>query len=255
MMNYSKSILILAGLAITCATPARADGVADLRSALQRFNSTTPLKVQVEARTWNRKGEGKDLEERHGLANVLVDDGPKGIQITYSRDLLNKLDAEEKAKEKDPKIKTPTISALGDVNASNLRSLLSAASSVNFLMEKADFLGEKVDTYQGKSARLLSFAFNQNRLSESERKYMKKYEGNLDIWIAADGTPLACKAWQKISSRAYMVVNFDVKSEEEWQFGIVGDRLVALKKESKTSGAGMGEKSESKVTKTLQILN
>jgi hypothetical protein len=46
-----------------------------------------------------------------------------------------------------------------------------------------------------------------------------------------------------------------VKNEEEWQFGIVGDRLVALKKESKTSGAGMGEKSESKVTKTLQIMN
>ena len=50
-----------------------------------------------------------------------------------------------------------------------------------------------------------------------------------------------------------MVISFEMKNEEEWIYGTVGDRLVALKKESKNSGAGMGEKSEGKVTKTLQI--
>jgi hypothetical protein len=36
-------------------------------------------------------------------------------------------------------------------------------------------------------------------------------------------------------------------------YATVGDRLVALKKESKNSGSGMGEKGEGKVTKTLQL--
>jgi hypothetical protein len=253
--NPAKSILLTTCLSLSLSPFAHADGLSDLRSALQRYQANTPLKAQIEARTWNRKGDGNNLDERQGYASVIAEDGSRGLQVAYSRDLLNKLETEEKGKEKDPKLKTPTISALGEVNASNLRSLVSAASSVNFLMEKATFLGEKNDQFQGKPARLLSFSLNQNRLSESDRKYLKKYEGNLDIWIAADGTPLGCKAWQKISGRAYMVVSFDMKSEEEWVFGVVGDRLIALKKESKSSGAGMGEKNESKVTKTLQLLN
>ena len=44
-----------------------------------------------------------------------------------------------------------------------------------------------------------------------------------------------------------------MKSEEEWVYATVGDRLVALKKESKNIGSGMGEKGEGKVTKTLQL--
>jgi hypothetical protein len=83
---------------------------------------------------------------------------------------------------------------------------------------------------------------------------MKKFEGSIDVWIDADGTPLASKAKQFIAARAFLVVSFETKNEEDWVYGVVGDRLVALKNEIKNSGSGMGEKGESKITKTIQVL-
>jgi len=50
-----------------------------------------------------------------------------------------------------------------------------------------------------------------------------------------------------------MVITFETKSEEEWIYSVVGDRLVSVKHESKSSGAGMGEKGESKITRNLRV--
>ena len=93
------------------------------------------------------------------------------------------------------------------------------------------------------------------KLSEKERKYMKKLDGSFDVWIAEDGTPLASRSSQTVSGRAFVVVSFEMKNDEDLVYGVVGDRLVALRKESRTSGSGMGEKGEGKVIKTLQVLS
>ncbi len=82
---------------------------------------------------------------------------------------------------------------------------------------------------------------------------MKKFESNFEVWIAADGTPLASRAAQKVEGRAFIVISFEAKNEEEWVYGTVGDRLIALRRESKNVGAGMGERGESKTIKTLQV--
>jgi len=213
----------------------------------------TPLKAVVEAKTWNRQGEGKELEETHGVASVLVEETGRGLHVLYSKEMLAKLEAEERLKEKDNKAKTPTLSALSEVNSSALRPMISAASGLTRSMEKATYKSEKLDSFNGKPARLLSFELSIDKLSEKDRKYMKKFDGNLDIWIAADGTPLASRQTQAISGRAFIVISFEMKNEEEWIYSTLGDRLIALKKESKNSGSGMGEKGEGKLTKTLQL--
>lgn len=232
---------------------AHADGLSDLKAALSRLQGQTPLKATVEAKTWNRQGEGKDVEETHGHASVSIEENPRGLQVLYSKDMLAKLEAEERQREKDGKAKTPTLSALNEVNSSALRPMISAAASLNRSLEKANFKAEKVDVFNGKPARLLNFELSMDKLSEKERKYMKKFDGQLDVWIAADGTPLASRSTQAVSGRAFIVISFEMKNEEEWVYGTVGDRLVALKKESKNSGSGMGERGEGKVSKTLQI--
>jgi len=232
---------------------AHADGLQDLKAALGRLQGQTPLKAVVEAKTWNRQGEGKDLEETHGAASVSVEEGVRGLQVLYSKEMLAKLETEERLKEKDSKAKTPTLSALNEVNSSALRPMISAAASLTRSMEKAIYKSEKLDSFNGKPARLLNFELSIDKLSEKDRKYMKKFDGNLNIWIAADGTPLASRVTQAVSGRAFVVISFEMKNEEEWIYSTLGDRLVALKKESKNSGSGMGEKGEGKVTKTLQL--
>lgn len=243
--------IFVAGICVSAHT--RADGLSDLKAALVRLQGQTPVKALVEAKTWNRQGEGKDQEETQGLASVSIEESSRGLQVLYSKEMLLKLESEERQREKDKKAKTPTLSALSEVNSSALRPLISAASSLSRSLEKANFKSEKVDSFNGKPARLLNFEMSIDKLNERERKYMKKFDGQIDVWIAADGTPLASRLTQAASGRAYVVISFEMKNEEEWLYGIVGDRLVALKKESKNSGAGMGEKGEGKVIKTLQI--
>ena len=220
MRNRISAALISGLLLSVLAGTAQADGLSDLKAALAKLQGSAPLKATVEARTWNRQGDGKDLEETSGLAIVNLEESARGLQVLYSKDTLNKLDAEERAKEKDNKAKTPTLNALSEVNSSALRPMIFAGAALSRMMEKAIFKSEKADTYKGQAARVLSFEFSMDKLSERERKFMKKYEGLLDIWIAADGTPLGCKATQNIHGRAYVVISFDIRNFN-WAFTLL----------------------------------
>ena len=240
---------------IVLGSQAHADGVSDLKSALARLQGQTPLRAQVDAKTWNRQGDGKETDETQGTASVTVEEGARGLSVLYSKEMLAKLEAEERNKERDSKAKTPTLSALSEVNSSALRPMLSAASSLSRSLDKAVFKAEKPDTYNGKPARHLSFDLTLDKLSEKDRKYVKKFEGALDVWIAEDGTPVASRSSQAVSGRAYVVVSFEFKNEEDHVYSVVGDRLVSTKKESRTSGSGMGEKGEGRAVKTLQVLS
>ena len=250
---WARNALLISVFAF--GTPAHADGVSDLKSALARLQGQSPLRAQVDAKTWNRQGDGKELDETQGAASVTVEEGARGLSVLYSKDMLAKLEAEERNKERDTKAKTPTLSALSEVNSSSLRPMLSAASSLSRTLGKAIFKAEKLDTYNGKPARHLSFDLTLEKLSEKDRKYVKKFEGVLDVWIAEDGTPVASRSSQTVSGRAYVVVNFEFKNEEDHVYSVVGDRLVSTKKETRTSGSGMGEKGEGRAVKTLQVLS
>lgn len=252
-MNKSLGAAMLACVGL-CGN-AWADGLADLRTALAKLQGAALVKANVEAKTWSRQGEGKEAEEKSGLASVYIEDGQRGLQIQYSKEILNRLELEERAKEKDPKAKTPTLSAFGQLNSSELRPLINAAANLSHQIEKAVFKSEKVDSYNGKPARLLSFEFTIDKLSEKDRKFVKKYEANLDVWIAADGTPLASRQHETVSGRAFVVISFESHNEDEQVYGLAGDRLVTLRKETKGSGAGAGEKGESRNIKTLQLLS
>lgn len=232
---------------------AHADGLADLKSAMTRLQGQTPFKAHVEAKTWNKQGEGKDAEEAQGQASVNIEDGPRGLQVFYSKEVLARIETEEKnAKEKSQRNKSPTLSGLREFSASDLRSMISATGYLNRMMERGNFKSERAENYGGKPSRVVSFDIPVERLSERERKYVKKFEATFDVWIAADGTPLASRLFNAISGRAFLVVSFETKNEEEYVFSVVGDRLIALRKESKNSGSGAGEKGESKVVITLE---
>lgn len=250
--SWSQWARAVALISMGCAS-AHADGLTDLKAALTRLQGQTPLKAVVEAKTWSRDGEGKDMEETTGHASVSVEEGTRGLQVFYSKDMLARLETEERAKEREPKAKTPTLSALNEVNSSALRPMISAAGSLARTLDKAVFKGERTDTYNGKPARVVSFAMSMDKMSEKERKYVKEFEGNLDVWIAEDGLPYASRSTLNVSGRAFVVVSFNFKKDEDWVYGLVGDRLVALRRETRNSSSGMGEKGEGKVVKTLQI--
>jgi hypothetical protein len=232
---------------------AHADALADLKSALLRLQGQAPLKATLDLKNWHRLGEGKEASETEGRASLAMDDGPRGLQVLYGKDMLARIESEASARGKNPDAKTPTQDAVRELDAAGLRSVVSAAPALLREIDGARYTGEKIDAFGGKPARQLSFEFSIANLSERERKYAKKFEGNLDIWIAEDGTPLASRMRQSASGRAFVVVGFEQQMNEDRVFGLVGDRLYTQRKETHSSSAGAGIRSESRVVRSLQL--
>lgn len=246
--------LVLLLVAIATSAAARADGAADLKAALERLQEPGPLKATLEASVWRREGEGKDVEEINGQASVSIDDSARGMQLTYSREMLARLDAEAVAQARNPNAKTPTMSAAKDFAPTELRPMISAAAMLAQRLEKAAFKSEKPDSYQGKAARMLTYAQGMDVISDRQRKYVKDFEGNIYVWIGPDGTPMGSRIVQSYSGRAFLVVSFNGKNEESSSYMVAGKRLITSRFESRGSSTGAGEKEEFKTTKTLQLM-
>ncbi|MES2017578.1 MAG: hypothetical protein V4484_13880 [Pseudomonadota bacterium] len=232
---------------------ARADGLADLKSALAKATGSTPLKVQIDTRTWRKQGEGKDADEETSQASLALEESARGLSVTHSRQTMARIEAEMSAKAKNPNSKTPTLSALADVDMRDMLAMTSPANALTRRIERDAFKGERAETYQGKPARVLTFEAPISSLSDRERKYAKKFLSVLEVWIGADGMPLASRARTTISGRAFVVVSFEASDQEDKVFSAVGDHLLVTRKESHNNSAGAGEKEERKVVTTLQV--
>ncbi|HEY9100618.1 hypothetical protein [Chitinimonas sp.] len=254
MLPIRLSLSLPAASLLLCASlTSHADGLADLKGALARLQGQAPVSGALEVKSWRKTGDGKDAQEKQGQANFNIEESARGLQVLYGKELLARADAEDRAKSKDKKAKTPTLYALGEVGNRELRNMTTAAAALSRELEDAVFKTEAADSYNGKPARKLSFEMPLEKLSEEARKYVRKFDTTLDIWIANDGTPLASSLHVNASGRAFVVISFEQRSDEERRYAVVGDRLVLLRKDEKGSSSGAGEKQEYKTTTTLQL--
>ncbi|WP_269530865.1 hypothetical protein [Chitinimonas sp. BJYL2] len=247
---------LLAPLVVSLLTlpAAQADGLSDLKAALSRLQGQTPLKATVDIKTWRKQGDGKDSDEQQGAVNLGIEDNGRGLQVIYGKEVLSRTDAEQQARIKDKKAKTPTLTAVRELDFAELKAMTSAAASLARQIDDAIFKGETADTYNGKPARKLAFTSSIDKLPERDRKYIKEFNSQLDVWIAADGTPLATRRSMKSSGRAFVVVSFESNSDLERVYTVAGDRLVLVRDEEKGSSSGAGEKQVYKTSMSLQVL-
>jgi len=246
----TRSLALVAALLAPLAV--RADGLADLKAALARLQALTPLKATLEVRTQDRNGEGSNVSEKLGAASVALEDGARGLQVLYAKDTLARMDAESRQLARDPKAKTPTVWALARVDSTQVVSMASAATGLSRSVDEAVLKSEKADSVGGRPARLLTFSVPVSKLPEEQRKYVKEFDETLDVWIAADGTPLASARHTLVKGRAFVVISFEALDESTSTYAVVGDRLMTMRLESHTSSSGAGEKGEQRVVKTLQ---
>ena len=252
MMRASVTLVSMAAI-LACA-PAHADGLTDLKAALSRADTGSALRAAIETRSWRRHGEEKESAAEAGRASVLAEDGPQGLAIIHAREVTARIDGELRARARDPNSKTPTLTALDELRMREVMALTSAAPVLQRLIERARFQAEKAALHHGKPARLLTFDMPLNALSARERKYANAYSALLEVWIGADGVPLASRLHQRMAGRAFVVVSFESTYHEEVVYGLAGGRLLALRKETRTSTAGAGEGEERKVVTTVQLL-
>ena len=230
-----------------------ADGLTDLKAALARTQGTSTVSATFEAKTWRREGEGKDAEETNGTASVYFEEGINGLRMQYSRDTMVKADSESRAREKDSRAKTPVTNALRAINANDVRDMTWASQFLTRSLEKTSFKSERADMLGGKAVRVVSFELGRDKIGEKERQYVKKFDGSIDIWIDAEGVPLQSILRYVVSGRAFVLITYDGEYSEEFTYTLVGDRLIAVRKEIRNKTVSTAEKSEEKTVRTLTL--
>ena len=238
-MRLSPLILLLAA-------PLRADGLADLRAALQKLPATQAVKAAADCQSWSRSGKGKAAQTVQGRTQVRLEDGPAGLKLGWDKAELARIEAASQAKDNGPK------QAMDEVSGEKAKDLLNAASALLDDLKDAQILGDQPDTWSGQPARLLTFSLQPKDMDEEGRKHLKAFSLTLKVWMGADGAPLAASEQMDLKGSVFLI-GFEAHYTEQRVFSRVGDRLVAIHAEKEGTGSGAGEQGAQKTVIDLKL--
>ena len=251
-----RALLFRASLVLLAAAggSARADGLADMKAALARASAeAAPLRATVDARSWRKRGAGSEADEERGQAALAFEQGARGLVVTHDRELLARIDAEQRARARNPDSKSPTVMAMDELGLQELAGRASSAAVLLRKVERGVYRGERAEAWQGRPARVLRFDMPITTLSSRDRKYARQFKAELDVWIGADGMPLASRLRQSSSGRAFVVVSFETAFEEDCVYALAGERLFTSRKETRSRASGAGEAEERRVVTALSL--
>jgi hypothetical protein len=239
---------------LLAASVLRADTVSDLRAALASLDGSEPVSARVETGSVQREGESaKDGAAASSAVAALVEDGPQGMTITWSRALVDTAAGELQAKSKDPNKSTPTRNSMDDLKPSSLGDYLNASAKVLRILDMGKLVDEKETTREGQPARLLAFQLTPP-LAERDKKIIKEAEMTARLWLGADGLPVAAETEFHAKGRAMLVISFETTEKEELRFAEAGRRLVVTRYLHETQSSGGGQSGIRKSLVTLQVL-
>ncbi|GHE94826.1 hypothetical protein [Thalassotalea profundi] len=235
MTKYFASYLMLFFGFVPLLT--KADGLNDLKRALQKLNSNTPISATLITTSYHQQGEGKNKIVKSGEAQVYLSDDHQGLQITYSNQILAKLEHEASERIKDENAETPTLNAINKNNATEIKSTLSAASDIIRTMAQANFINEEAITINGEELRQLNFELPVSAIINDKRtrEYVKKFESSYSVVIDDNGIPISTKIDFNGKGRAYIVLSVKAKGFEHATYQVVEQRLVRITNESSST--------------------
>ena len=250
MKTITKKLYTLTFTALCVSSlSAHADGLADLTNALNKLQGKAPITAKLTAEVVVNRGEGEDKVIKNGNVDVVLSDGDQGLQVTFSNQVLENIDIESNEKIKDEDADTPTLNAIDRLEATELRSYVSAASSLLRQLERATFIDEQEIQYQDTNARVLNFEMPMESIvsDKKTREYVDKFESSYQVIINEQGIPLETRLEFSGKGRAYIVLSLKAYGNGLSKFTVVDNRLVTVHQEF-TSGwdstFGEGEMTE-----------
>lgn len=245
--------LLLSLLLLVFGVQLRADAVADLKTRLGALTGQASVKAGASFTFWSKVGDDKKPVVQEASIKLTAEDGPQGLHVGWSRDLIQLLAAEALAKNGDPEKSTPTRRAIDEFGAATLTRFLNAAPELLNNLNRATLVSEKTDTWQGQPAQLLTFQLSP-ALSERDLRLIKDVYDTAKIWVGADGLPLAAHRTQRLKGRAMLVVTFEFAFNEQSEYAQVGDRLVVVRRSEERNNSGAGEMGQQKTTAVLTVI-
>jgi hypothetical protein len=235
MQNPKITLASIFTISILLSHNAIADGLSDLKSALERLNGSGPITAYYETQFLevSDADDKDDRKENSGLVKVQLTDSEQGLQVTYSQEVMNKIEAESMQKNLDEETDTPTLNAVRDINATRMRDLLSAGQSLQRRIAKAEFVSEEQQNIEGRPARLLTFNLPLDAIIDDKktREYVSKFEGKYSILIDSSGVPLESKTKFNGKGRAFVILSVKANSSNYNRYQIINNRLVRVQNE------------------------
>lgn len=237
-------------LLLAFTVPLHADAFADLRDALGRLTAREPIRATYEVqRSVNNAGRFAN-DKFNGKAMVDLEGDGAGVRIVFARPLLEQVTREMQARAGNPKLSTPTVSALNQIGAITAAEAIDAAPPILHLIQDAKVVDDRTGTWQGKPARVVIFRLSDKR--ESDVGKVTVLENKLTLWLGTDHVPLAAEHIRN-AKMSFLVFKGESKSKRSWHFAHIGDRLIRVHEEENETGSGLGQKGTVSFVATLRV--
>ena len=245
-MNATRLVIVL-----LFATSLAADPLGDVRSALGRFPGRDTLRATYELQR-SVKNEGKFGNDNFsGKIAVDLEASSAGYHIVVGRPLLELIDREQQARNRNPKLNTPTANALREINAVEAADALDFAPAVLRLLDGAKVVTDASGTWQGKPARVLVLRA-ADRLDPDDANKVKVAENKVTLWLDAENVPLAVEHMFN-AKFSFLFLKGEMKEKKSWHLARAADRLVRARFESTQNSSGMGQKGNETVVATVRV--
>lgn len=245
-MNVTRILPIL-----FLATSLSADPLATVRTALGRFPAQQSARATYELQR-SVKNEGKFGNDNFsGKIAVDLEASSGGYHIVVGRPLLDQIGREQEARNRNPKLNTPTTSALRQINAVEAADALDFAPSLLRMIEGAKLVSDAAGTWAGKPARVLVLR-GADRLDPDDASKVKMSENRLTLWLDAENVPLAVEHVTN-AKFSFLFLKGEMKEKKSWHLSRAADRLVRARFESTQNSSGMGQKGNETVVATVRV--
>ncbi|MDC8759266.1 hypothetical protein [Janthinobacterium fluminis] len=216
---------------------ASATGLDDLKAALAPLQGQGVLRGTYEAREQKTDLEKNGAKPELAQVSALVEDDAGGLQIHWDRALLKRA-ADESRPAKGKKSDALT-QAIGSSSAPRIAAAVNYAPKLLQQLASSQLKQERVDTYQGKPARLLEINFTPPD-EDNDKVKVKENTHLAQVWLGADGLPLAASVTHKVKVSFMVFLSYETTSKEELLFSAQANRLVVLRREEQGNEKGMG---------------
>ena len=240
-------------LILMSTTLLRADAFSDLKAQLGRLRGADAVKATLDIHFWRQVVDDKKPTISQGKASALVEDGPQGVRIGWSRSQLQQAQAEARAQAVDPDKTVPTRSAMESLGPMAVSEYLNYAEPLlrEFERVQAKVQEERQENWNGKPARLLVLKV-EPRIPSSQRKYIKDLKVDARLWLGTDGLPLAYATSVKFKGSRFFI-SFEGSNSEELRFVRAGNRLVAAQVSNENQNGGFGQHSHRKSSISMTV--
>lgn len=224
----------------------------DLRARLDGLNGSGagPLKATAEVRFNASLGEAGKEKNYASSGALSIETSAQGLRLSWSAAQTAAARREADARQADG---TPAAipTTLDILKPSEAAELLDYAPVLRRQLDGATLLQDSPAQWQGKPARLLVLSLVP-RLSEEERKLVKQADTRLQLWLDAEGIPLALEYSMQAKASKFFI-SLSLASKQTRRFLVAANRLIVVAAEEETRSAGMGEVSSTRRTVALTL--